>query len=507
MLNREEELRFCRARRAAIALDYQNLNPEQRRAVLAHRGAAAAAGRGGQRQDHRAHPPHRQPDEIRPGVGQRRGARLGHRGRTWPFWRATSQHPRPGSRRREQERLCAPGPGRPLVHHRHHLHQQGRRGAEGAAGADAGPDGQRHLGLHLPLRLRAHPPPGHRAAGLHQILHHLRHRRLPSGWSRISSRTSAWMTRPSRPGPFWAISPGPRTRMKLGTDYLTGVRKGGDFRLVKIAKIYAEYERRLREANALDFDDIILHTVRLLPEVRGRAGLLPEKVPLCPHRRVPGHQPPPVSAGLHCWRGDMRTSAWWATTTSPSTASGGPPSRISSPLRTSIRARGSSGWSRTTAPPKISWRRPTPSSATIRAARARSCGPSASAGDKVQLYTAMNEHDEAQYVAGPDPGRLSPAGRSVEGSRRALPDERPVQPAGAGLQAQRHPLPDHRGHPLLRPGGGQGHAGLSLRGQQPRRRSAPEPHHQQPAPGDRRHHGGAGPGHRRRRRGAPCGRW
>ena len=38
MLNREEELRFCKARRAAIALDYQNLNPEQRRAALATEG-------------------------------------------------------------------------------------------------------------------------------------------------------------------------------------------------------------------------------------------------------------------------------------------------------------------------------------------------------------------------------------------------------------------------------------------------------------------------------------
>lgn len=38
MLNREEELRFCRARRAAIEQDYQNLNPEQRRAVLATEG-------------------------------------------------------------------------------------------------------------------------------------------------------------------------------------------------------------------------------------------------------------------------------------------------------------------------------------------------------------------------------------------------------------------------------------------------------------------------------------
>ena len=33
---------------------------------------------------------------------------------------------------------------------------------------------------------------------------------------------------------------------------------------MKIAKVYVEYERRLREANALDFDDIILDTVRLL---------------------------------------------------------------------------------------------------------------------------------------------------------------------------------------------------------------------------------------------------
>ena len=38
MLNREEELRFCKARRAAIELDYQNLNPEQRKAALATEG-------------------------------------------------------------------------------------------------------------------------------------------------------------------------------------------------------------------------------------------------------------------------------------------------------------------------------------------------------------------------------------------------------------------------------------------------------------------------------------
>ena len=49
-----------------------------------------------------------------------------------------------------------------------------------------------------------------------------------------------------------------------GAEYLEQCKKAGDFRLTKIAGIYVEYERRLREANALDFDDLILDTVRLL---------------------------------------------------------------------------------------------------------------------------------------------------------------------------------------------------------------------------------------------------
>ena len=41
---------------------------------------------------------------------------------------------------------------------------------------------------------------------------------------------------------------------------------GNDYRRGKIAQFYAEYQRRLRKANALDFDDIIFQTVRLLEE-------------------------------------------------------------------------------------------------------------------------------------------------------------------------------------------------------------------------------------------------
>ena len=52
--------------------------------------------------------------------------------------------------------------------------------------------------------------------------------------------------------------------MKLAPEYLAECKAAEDFRLTKIANVYMEYQRRLWEANALDFDDIILHTVRLL---------------------------------------------------------------------------------------------------------------------------------------------------------------------------------------------------------------------------------------------------
>ena len=54
--------------------------------------------------------------------------------------------------------------------------------------------------------------------------------------------------------------------MKLAPEYLDECRKSGDFRLTKIAQVYAEYQKRLWDASALDFDDIILHTVRLLQQ-------------------------------------------------------------------------------------------------------------------------------------------------------------------------------------------------------------------------------------------------
>ena len=57
-----------------------------------------------------------------------------------------------------------------------------------------------------------------------------------------------------------------KDRLQFPEDYRKIADKAQDYRAQVAAKCYAEYQRRLQEANALDFDDIILLTVRLLQD-------------------------------------------------------------------------------------------------------------------------------------------------------------------------------------------------------------------------------------------------
>ena len=57
-----------------------------------------------------------------------------------------------------------------------------------------------------------------------------------------------------------------KDKLQLARDFTEEADRAGDHRLQKIARLYTEYEKRLWEAGALDFDDIILHTVRLFQE-------------------------------------------------------------------------------------------------------------------------------------------------------------------------------------------------------------------------------------------------
>ena len=54
-----------------------------------------------------------------------------------------------------------------------------------------------------------------------------------------------------------------RAKDKLMTPVAYANEVNGDFRLSKIARVYAEYQRTLLESNVMDFDDIIMNTVKL----------------------------------------------------------------------------------------------------------------------------------------------------------------------------------------------------------------------------------------------------
>ncbi len=57
-----------------------------------------------------------------------------------------------------------------------------------------------------------------------------------------------------------------RAKDELITPDEYNLKVGNDYRLLQIAKIYTRYQAEIKEANALDFDDIIVQTVRLLRE-------------------------------------------------------------------------------------------------------------------------------------------------------------------------------------------------------------------------------------------------
>ncbi len=61
-----------------------------------------------------------------------------------------------------------------------------------------------------------------------------------------------------------AIISGAKDRDQSHEEFAREAASAYDWRMPRIARIYEEYDRRLHAANALDFDDIILHAVHLL---------------------------------------------------------------------------------------------------------------------------------------------------------------------------------------------------------------------------------------------------
>ena len=69
------------------------------------------------------------------------------------------------------------------------------------------------------------------------------------------------------------------------------------------------YVQRLKDANALDFDDLLLKTVELFEKSRDGPRALQREVPLRDGRRIPGHEPAAVPADPAARRRSTATSA------------------------------------------------------------------------------------------------------------------------------------------------------------------------------------------------------
>ena len=261
MLNTQEELRFCKARRAAIELEFGNLNPEQRKAALATEGPLlllAGAGSGkttvlihrianlmkyGRGADSDEVPAWVTPDDL-------------------AFLENYVANPDP-EKKSEQERLCRLDPAVPWS-------ILAITFTNKAAG-------------ELKERLERMLGPAANdvwASTFHSACVRILRRDIDrlgftSSFTIYDTADSERVIKDivkdfnlddktfSARTVLGYLSRA-KDAMQSGEDYLAQCEKAGDFRLVKIAKIYVEYERRLKEANALDFDDIILDTVRLL---------------------------------------------------------------------------------------------------------------------------------------------------------------------------------------------------------------------------------------------------
>lgn len=263
MLTQAQELDFCRTRREAIALNYQNLNPEQRKAVLATEGPLlllAGAGSG------------------KTTVLIHRVANLMQFGRgsdsdEAPDW-VTSEdlaflqeyvkHPN-GEQKKRVDRLCALEPAAPwsII-------------AITFTNKAAG---------ELKERLNRMLGPSANdiwASTFHSACVRILRRDIdklgfPVSFTIYDTDDSLRVVKDVlkelgmddkqfQPRTVLGYISRAKDEMKLSAQYLAECARSGDFRLTKIAQAYAAYEKRLWDSGALDFDDIILHTVRLLEQ-------------------------------------------------------------------------------------------------------------------------------------------------------------------------------------------------------------------------------------------------
>ncbi len=263
MLTPEQTLEFCRLRREVIAQNYKTLNPEQQKAVLATEGPLLLlAGAGSGKTTVLIH---RVANLIRYGRGSDcLEAPEWATEDDLAFLRDYAAHP-DKEKRLQADRLCALDPAAPWTIIAITFTNK-------AAG-------------ELKARLEKMLGPSARdvwASTFHSACVRILRRDIeklgfPSSFTIYDTDDSQRVMKdcikelrfddkqfPARS--VLATISRAKDKLQLAADFARECDASGDFRLQKIAQLYTEYEKRLWEAGALDFDDIILHTVRLLQD-------------------------------------------------------------------------------------------------------------------------------------------------------------------------------------------------------------------------------------------------
>ena len=199
----------------------------------------------------------------------------------------------------------------------------------------------RHVGLDLPLRLRAHPAQRGRAPRREQHLHHLRPGRLAPAHVHGPARHRASTRRSTRRARSWAgVEPEERAHRPRDVRGPRGQPHGRTRRrgVRRVPASPASGQRpRLRRPH--------LEHRRRAAAVPRRRRALPAPLPARPGRRVPGHQPRAVRADPRARRTRTHrscrpgSSASSATPTSRSTPSAAPRSATSRSSSATTRTR------------------------------------------------------------------------------------------------------------------------------------------------------------------------
>ena len=263
MLTPEQSAEFVRARRAAIALNYQNLNPEQQRAVLATEGPLLLlAGAGSGKTTVLIH---RVANLIRYGRGSD--------SEEVPAWITTEdadflnsyvQNPTPADKPRA-DKLCVLDPPPPWGIIAITFTNKAAGELKARLGAMLG-EGANDIWAST-----------FHSACVRILRRDIEKLGFPATFTIYDADDSQRVVKEALkelalddkqfpPRTVLGYISRAKDEGKYSAQYLAECAQSGDFRLTRIAQVYAIYEKRLWESGALDFDDIILHTVRLLEE-------------------------------------------------------------------------------------------------------------------------------------------------------------------------------------------------------------------------------------------------